>query len=84
MYEEEEVPEEEAVKLSKDLNGIYQATSAQEGTGIKEMFKLIGEKLIHPDNLLNYNLPPESKVKEKKQKNILLKKTTKRIKKGCC
>ena len=63
LYEHEEVTNEEGIKLAKQLNAIYQRTSAkEENGGIDELFKNIGKKILNPDAEINTYI---SKKKEK-------------------
>ena len=50
MYEYEEVPEAEAKNYAKEIDAIFQTTSAKVASGIDELFKMIGEKFLHPNN----------------------------------
>ena len=42
MYEYEEVPEAEAKNYAKEIDAIFQTTSAKVASGIDELFKMIG------------------------------------------
>ena len=65
LYEHEEVKNEEGIELSKQINAIYQRTSAKdECGGIDELFKNIGKKVINPDVDINNGMTKE----ERKQK----------------
>ena len=50
LYEYEEVTKEELDEYAKSINAIHQQTSALKGTGIKELFNMIGEKILSPEN----------------------------------
>ena len=43
-----EVPEEEAKSFAKEINAIFQIVSAEDGTGINELFYYIGKKYLNP------------------------------------
>ena len=89
LYEHEEVTDKEGIELSKQLNAIYQRTSAKEETGeIDELFKNIGKKLLNPDAEINtYMTREERKKKGEKLMREQIKNeqnTKKNKKKGCC
>jgi len=48
-FESEQVEEEEAKGLAKEINAIYQLVSAKDGTGINELFHIIGKKYLNSD-----------------------------------
>ena len=72
------------MELAKQINAIYQRTSAKEEFGgIDELFKNIGRKLINPNIELNCNLTKD----ERKQKGEKLMKEqikNEMKKKKCC
>ena len=83
LYEHEEVSNKEGIELSKQLNAIYQRTSAKdEYGGIDELFKKIGTKLIHPDADVNNFMIKE----EQKGEKLIIEpiKNEKKKKKKCC
>ena len=47
-YYEQQVSTQEGKDLAKEINAIFQCTSAKLGSGIDELFKLIAEKFIDP------------------------------------
>ena len=49
LYESEEVPEKEAREYAKSINAVYSLTSAQNNTGIKQLFEDVGMQLLAPD-----------------------------------
>ena len=49
LYEYEEVTEEQAEEFAKSINAIYQQTSAANGSGVKELFNMIGNKILNPN-----------------------------------
>ena len=59
MYQYQEITDEEGKELAKQLNAIYKRTSAKEGKGIDDLFKLIGKKFLHPDSEITSNLTSE-------------------------
>ena len=48
LYEQEAVPENEAREFAKSINAIYSLTSAQNNTGINELFMDAGNKYLDP------------------------------------
>ena len=46
LFEQEEVSEEEAKNYAKEKGMIYHVTSALNGVGVEELFKIIGKKLV--------------------------------------
>ena len=53
-YDEEAVPEEEARDYAKSIGAIYQLTSAQNNSGINELFKNMGAKFLDPNTKINF------------------------------
>ena len=49
MYEQEAVPEEEAREFANKINAIFMLTSAQNNTGINELFMDAGNKYLDPN-----------------------------------
>ena len=49
LYEYEEVTEEQAEEFAKSINAIYQQTSVANGSGVKELFNMIGNKILNPN-----------------------------------
>ena len=84
LYEHEEVTNEEGIKLAKQLNAIYQRTSAkEENGGIDELFKNIGKKILNLDAEINtYISKEERKNRGEKLMREQIKKENK--KNGCC
>ena len=68
MYEKEQVPEEEGRKYAEEIGAIFGNTSASDGSGIKELFRDIGCKIL---NICNTNdLPKDAiKLEENKKEN---------------
>ena len=46
MYEKEDVDEEEAKKLTNEINAIFVKTSAKESIGIEDLFNIVGNKYL--------------------------------------
>ena len=49
LYEKRTVNDEEAIKYADDINAIFVTTSAKNASGINELFKHIGKKIINND-----------------------------------
>ena len=80
MYEFEEVPEEEGLALAKQINAIFQSTTAKEQNGsIDKLFQNIGKKFLHPNSNVNTNLG-----NDKNRGQQLNNKKGGKEKKGCC
>ena len=61
IYEKEVVNEEEARQYAKDINALYKLVSAENGDGINEIFKMIGERMLTQEFL--------EKIKNEKNNN---------------
>lgn len=71
--------------LAKQLNAIFQLTSAKDDSGgIDELFKNIGKKIVNPNIELSTNLTREEH--KKKGEQLMKEKIRKENKKreGCC
>ena len=74
--------------MAKELNAIFQRTSAKESTGIDELFIKIGKKILNPSYIDNDdNILQE--VEKKKRKSVKLEENkinnnSDKEKKGCC
>ena len=82
MYEFEEVPEEEGMALAKQINAIFQTTTAKDKNGsIDQLFMNLGKKFLHPNMENTTNLTKD----ELKNKGIQInQQKRKNGKKGCC
>ena len=49
MYEEEQIDESVGREFAKEIGAIFRYTSAKNSSGIDELFKAIGNKLIDPN-----------------------------------
>lgn len=49
LYEYEEVTEDEGKEFANSVNAIFMQTSASNGTGINELFDMIGNEIIKPE-----------------------------------
>ena len=75
-YEIEQVKDEEGEQFAKQINAVFQRTSAKNFTGIEELFYDIGKKFLI-QNGYNFN-------KEQKKDKIKIMKKKKEKNKGCC
>jgi hypothetical protein len=81
MYEFEEVPEEEGVALAKQINAIFQSTTAKEQNGsVDKLFQNLGRKFLHP----NSDVGTDSDNEPKNRGQQLNNKKGGKEKKGCC
>ena len=68
LYEYEEVKKPEIEQYAKEHGAIFKETSAKEGTGVDEVFRLIGLKLISPefyDKVVNQENSRQHRLKSK-------------------
>ena len=79
LYDNEQVPEDEARAFANEIGAIFKLTSANTNTGIEELFKAVGCKILDP----NYSEESDS---NNKKPNIKIEVEDKNIKKkkGCC
>ena len=88
LYEHEAVDEEEVRKYCKNIDAIYQLTSAQTGEGVNELFNKIGKELLIPRNLEQFKKFNEKKKDIDNSKNAVYAinntNNNNRRKKGCC
>ena len=77
--------------MAKDLDAIFQRTSAKESTGVEELFNKIGKKILDPSYVDNEDNNANNPINEKEKKEkepIKLKPENKnesnKKKKGCC
>ena len=97
LYEYEEVTNNELEEYAKSINAIYKQTSALKDTGIKELFNIIGEKILSSENkeeIETKQVNDNKKIRlESSLRDIELSKTNSDVsdnnanrknKKGCC
>ena len=97
LYEYEEVTNNELEEYAKSINAIYKQTSALKDTGIKELFNIIGEKILSSENeeeMQKKQVNDNKKIRlESSLRDIELSKTNsdigdnnanKKNKKNCC
>ena len=76
LYETEQTSEKEAREFAESINAIYELTSAQNNSGIQQLFEDVGMKYLAPD----FQEKIEEEQKEKKvETNIKI--TKKNVKK---
>ena len=62
MYEFEEVSEAEGIALARQINAIFQSTSAKDQNGsIDELFQNLGRKFLHPNSDIGNDFGNNSK-----------------------
>ena len=88
LYEHEAVDEDEVRKYCKNIDAIYQLTSAQTGEGVNELFNKIGKELLIPRNLEQFKKFNEKKKEFDNSKNAVYAinntNNNNRRKNGCC
>ena len=62
MYENEEVKEDEAREWAKEIGAVFELTSAQNNTGINDLFLNVGYKFLDP------SFKPEIEIGNKEDK----------------
>ena len=62
LYENEEVKEDEAREWAKEIGAVFELTSAQNNTGINDLFLNVGYKYLDP------NFKPEIEIGNKEDK----------------
>ena len=85
-YENEKVQDADAKNLAKALNAIFQRTSAKQGSGIDELFRIIGKHFLNPEITITSNLTKEEIIKHNQQIKIkeIKDMNNKEKKKNCC
>ena len=82
-YENEVVNLSEGKKLAKEIDAIFQATSAMLSHGIDELFLSIGKKFMYPAG--SFSESNLTKKEEEFRKGVKLKnQKKKKVKKKCC
>ena len=85
LYENEQVPKNEAINFAKEINAIFKKTSCKTSIGIKELFYEIGEHFLNHNLKITSNLTKDEILKERKRTAIQnLKNENKSKSKGCC
>ena len=65
LYDKEEVSEDEAKEFANQNDCVFQLTSAFSGSGVKELFQSLGEKLVQKNG---GTIPVEEEEKNPKKK----------------
>ena len=89
LYENEAVSENEAREFANDINAIFELTSAQNNSGITELFEYAGNKYLDPSFQQKKEEERSTKPSANSQPNIVLNQNTvqtanKKKKKNCC
>jgi Ras-related protein Rab-22 len=72
LYEKEEVNENEAREFAASIGAIFALTSAQNNSGITELFRDVGNKYLDPNFQQQMQIENEEKNPEGKNTNIVL------------
>ena len=72
LYEKEEVNENEAREFAASIGAIFALTSAQNNSGINELFRDVGNKYLDPNFQQQMQIENEEKNPEGKNTNIIL------------
>ncbi len=72
LYEKEEVNENEAREFAASIGAIFALTSAQNNSGITELFRDVGNKYLDPNFQQQMQIENEEKNPEGKNNNIVL------------
>ena len=91
-YMEQQVDMQEGKNLAKELNAIFQTTSAKLGTGVNELFTLIAQKYIDPTKSISESYMSKEEIMENKNKMQMEKIRNKKVqaekekdkKRKCC
>ena len=83
-YEHQEVSENEAKMFAKEINAIFQKTSAKQSRGVDELFKLIAQKYIDPNTENLTNLTNDELKKRGQKLKVNGSDTNEQSKKKCC
>ena len=78
LYDDEAVSEEEARSFANEIGAIFKLTSASTNSGIEELFRALGCRLLDPDYIDDID------GSNKKNINIKLDENKAKKKKGCC
>ena len=87
LYENEAVPEQEAREFADKIGAIFELTSAQNNTGINELFQNVGNKYLDPNFQQKLKIDMKENGEEEKGEKVVLnaneaKDTDKKKKKG--
>ena len=68
LYLEEDVPEKEAKDFAKSIGAVFKLTSAQNNSGIDDLFKELGIKFLDPNSEKISSDTPKTEQKNEKKK----------------
>ncbi len=83
LFENEAIKESEGRNFAKEIGAVFKCTSAKGSTGIEEIFKSIGIRLIDPDKNTDED-EIEAGIRKKTIKINKNEKPQESGKKGCC
>ena len=66
LYENEEIPEEEARQFASKIGAVFKLTSASENIGIDELFYELGGKFLDPNFKMREDMLQDCGKKEEK------------------
>ena len=69
-YDDEEVPEQEAREFAENIGAVFSLTSAQNNSGIDELFKDMGKKYLCPNSSTIESDTQKPEQKEESNQNI--------------
>ena len=72
LYENENVPEAEAREFADKIGAIFELTSAQNNTGINELFQNVGNKYLDPNFQQKLKIDEKEKGDEGKGEKVVL------------
>ena len=89
LFEQEKVSEQKAREFAEKIGAIFELTSAQNNTGITEIFEEVGHKYLDPNFQQIVKGKEKEKTEEGKEQNIKLNKKDEKAKnqtkkKGFC
>ena len=83
LFEKEEVPDSEAKEFADSIGAMFELTSAQNNTGINEIFEKVGYKYLDP-NFQDKKQQNDKENEKEGAQNIVLDKKKKEKKKSFC
>ena len=72
LYENEAVPEQEAREFADKIGAIFELTSAQNNTGINELFQNVGNKYLDPNFQQKLKIDENEKGEEGNAEKVVL------------
>ena len=72
LYENEAVPEQEAREFADKIGAIFELTSAQNNTGINELFQNVGNKYLDPNFQQKLKIDENEKGEEGKAEKVVI------------